>query len=293
MLLETLSHLPKTCDERLHLCLRVQGMERLGDNERKQVKHAARGFHSTDIYFTRDNVGTACARLDQLHRVCKNTNIPYLMYTDDDIEFPYGGIERQIDTLDRYPAIGSVSLRPKGIRRVQEVVDCEEDEMVKLRAFKEINDSLVEVYLVGSASFMFRRELYTQHMVAPDPTYYIGTWDWDLVMQVREAGYKVTIITDMEIRNKRGGEQEYRQKRRNQQYVKENRSVFISKWGFDPIRSRRFDKMKKGPIAIRDFVAETKSLSIDWDKMSPSDVVRVDSQNRVIGTDWKSRIAVN
>ncbi len=233
ILLESLRDLPKTFKSPAHLILRVQGSEDLTYMQRKQVHEAASGFDSTDIYFTRDNIGTAAARLDLIHRGAK-AGYKYLMFTDDDITFPDEGIDRQLEILDKYPDIGSISIRPRGIKKVPLVVK----DGAYLTTYNEVEDDLVEVYLVGSASLMFRSFLYTKYLVAPDPAFYIGTWDWDFVTQIRDVGYKVCVITDIEIINKRGGDPTYRSKRRNQSYIVDNRLLFIEKWGFDPIKSR-------------------------------------------------------
>ena len=248
ILLDSLKQISKSSTSPLHLCLRVQGCERLDEHDMARVYDAAKLFASKDIYFTRDNVGTACARLDLLHRAATRTNCEYLMFTDDDIFFSEGGIDQQIEVLDKYPEIGSVSLRPKGIKKVQVV----SDNGVLLATYNNVDSSLCEVYLIGSASLMFRTKLYTHYLIAPDPEYYIGTWDWDFILQIRRLGYKVTVITDMVITNRRGGSGEYRKKRRNKKYAVENRRLFRRKWGFDPIKSRRINKDFVGPVLIND-----------------------------------------
>lgn len=228
-LLQTLRELPTSCTEPLHLILRVQGSERISGALRSQIIDAASGFASTDIYFTRYNIGTAAARLDLIHRGARYGS-PYMMFTDDDITFQEGGIDKQIAVLEANPDVGSVSLRPKGIVRIRLAVD---GSMVS-KLYSNITDELCEVFLVGSASIMFRSFLYTKHLVAPDSRYYIGIWDWDFVMQIRQAGYKVTVIPDCVIINRGGGDKEYRQVRKNTQYIEENRRLFVEKWKLEP-----------------------------------------------------------
>lgn len=264
-LIETLKALPSTFTQPVHLILRVQGMEDLTDEHRRLVYEAAKGFTSADIYFTRDNVGTAAARLDLTHRGAKD-GYEYLMFTDDDISFPPGGIDYQIYILDKYPEIGSISLRPGGIKKIQVV----SDEGVCLTTYEDVGESICEVYLVGSASIMFRSKLYTEHLVAPDPAYYIGTWDWDFVLQVREIGYKVCVITDKKIVNKRGGDEIYRKKRRNKRYVKENRILFIEKWGFDPVKSRRINSNFVRPVTFEDKLRIAKQDRADLERELPN-----------------------
>jgi len=263
-LLQTLMELPPTFTQPAHLILRVQGMEDLSDEQRQLVHDAARGFTSTDIYFTRDNVGSAAARLDLIHRGAK-AGYEYLMFTDDDIAFPPGGIDYQINTLDKYPEIGSISLRPGGIKKIQVV----SEEGVCLTTYEDVGDPICEVYLVGSASIMFRSSLYTEHLVAPDPAYYIGTWDWDFVLQIRETGYKVCVITDKKIVNKRGGDEIYRKKRHNKKYVKENRILFIEKWGFDPVKSRRVNSNFVRPVTFEDKLRVAKEDMEDLERELP------------------------
>lgn len=285
VLLETLRQIPTTYFSPVHLILRVQGMERLTEEDRIEVFKAAKGFTTTDIYFTRDNVGSAGARLDLIHRGAK-AGYEYLMFTDDDITFPHGGIDYQIHILDNHPEIGSVSLKPGGINKVQ-VVD---ESGICLKTYGEVNESLCEVYLIGSASIMFRSELYTKYLVAPDPAYYIGTWDWDFVLQIRETGYKVTVITDKKIINKHGGDEEYRKKRRNKRYVKENRRLFISKWGFDPVKSRMFQNNFTKPVTITDALKRKALDNLEIELPEP-EVIKTNHGSVVKGTDWKSRIA--
>jgi len=284
-LIQTLQHMPTTFSSPVHLILRVQGMENLSEDGRKRVREAARNFTSTDIYFTRDNIGTAAARLDLIHRGAQQ-GYEYLMFTDDDITFPQGGIDYQIYMLDNYPEIGSISLKPGGINKVQVV----SEEGVCLTTYEDVGESVCEVYLIGSASLMFRSLLYTSYLIAPDPAYYIGTWDWDFVLQIREVGYKVCVITDKKIVNRRGGDQEYRKKRRNKKYVKENRRLFIEKWGFDPIKSRRINSDFVRPVTIEERLErkseDLKDLEeeiITEEKMFPFSP----------GTDWRTRIINN
>ena len=290
VLLSTLEQVPKTCSLPLHLILRVQGMEHLTDEDRQRVHQAAKGFATTDIYFTRDNVGSAAARLDLTHRGAKQ-GYDYMMFTDDDIDFPSEGIEHQISVLDRHPEVGSVSLKPGGIRKVQLV---SKDGVVQLTTWEGVDEKVVEVYLVGSASIMFRTILYTKYLVAPDPAYYIGTWDWDFVLQIRKAGYKVCVITDKQIINKRGGCQVYRKKRRNKRYVIENRRLFIEKWGFDPVKSRRINSDFVKPINPENRIERKKLLKELAKESIPVIVERIPKKSlkkrSITGTDWRSRI---
>jgi hypothetical protein len=159
---------------------------------------------------------------------------------------------------------------------------------------------------------MFRSKLYTEHLVAPDPAYYIGTWDWDFVLQVRETGYKVCVITDKKIINKRGGDEIYRKKRRNMRYVKENRILFIEKWGFDPVKSRKVNSNFVRPVTFEDKLRIAKEDREDLerelpDNNEPQEIIarrlafaengkdfKMPKLQKVIhmpeGTDWRSRM---
>jgi len=282
-LLETLRHMPTTFSTPAHLILRVQGMENITEEGRRQVHDAARGFKSTDIYFTRDNVGTAAARLDLIHRSAQQ-GYKYSMFTDDDITFPIGGIDYQIYILDKYPEIGSISLKPGGINKVQVV----SEDGICLTTYEDVGESVCEVYLIGSASLMFRNLLYTKYLIAPDSAYYIGTWDWDFILQIREVGYKVCVITDKEIRNRRGGDPEYRKKRRNKRYVKENRKLFIEKWGFDPVKSRRVNSDFVRPVTAEERL-ERKSR--DMNALEEEIKLEQEMFPFVINSDWRARIS--
>ena len=223
-----IKQLPLTCDEPLHLILRVQGMEKLTNKDRAKVHEAASNFATTDIYFTPYNIGTAAARLDLTHRGAK-TGYQYLMFTDDDIEFSKNGIDKQVEVLDNNPGVGSVSLRPSHKRFLRAI----SDEFVILVNHKEITDDFCKIYLVGSASIMFRSFLYKDFLIAPDPEYYIGLWDLDFVMQIRESGYDAVEIPKYTIKNLKGGCERYLSVRRRKEYIKYNKAVSIKKWGFD------------------------------------------------------------
>lgn len=231
VLLKTLELLPKATNVNYHLILQVQGSEDLCRDSRNAILENASLSPSSDVYFTRDNVGTAHARLGQLVRAVKTTNSELLMYTDDDITFPVGGIDKQVEAMKRYPECGTVSLNPRGLKRVYAVTK----DGAPIKMYKR-NPEISEVYLVGSASLMFRRELFTHHMIAPDPAYYIGTWDWDFITQVRKAGYPLLQYHSIDIINRRGGDKKYKQKRNNKIYIHENRTYFKSKWGVDPFK---------------------------------------------------------
>jgi GT2 family glycosyltransferase len=272
-------------------------MERLDLTDYKTIIDAASGFASTDIYFTLDNVGTAAARLDLLHRGAKQ-HYDYLMFTDDDITFPNGGIEEEVRVLDTYPEVGAVSLRPYGINKVRTVVE----KGRPVTNFNENEKSLCEVYVVGSASIMFRSELYTTHLIAPDPSYYIGTWDFDFAMQIREAGYKLCMVTNKEIVNGRTGSREYRRKRKDRRYIRVNNKLFTERWGFDPRLFYTNVKIgaikpvdKSNPLVPRQHSAEALQ-KLNEELFSRPVLVPIPFQPRqgglklVEGTGWRSRI---
>ena len=70
-----------------------------------------------------------------------------------------------------------------------------------------------------------------------DPNYYIGWGDFDFCMQIKEAGWKIAVLSLPSFKsiNDCGGPDEYSKYRMNPQHSKNSMRRFYKKWGISII----------------------------------------------------------
>jgi GT2 family glycosyltransferase len=104
-----------------------------------------------------------------------------------------------------------------------------DDKVVKYDITPAAEPLLVD--FLGSATMMFRKEILEKCSI--DTTYFVGLWDYDLSMQMRKAGWKLsTIALDaFRAQNNGGGPPEYKAVRYNQAEVSKSCVHFEKKWG--------------------------------------------------------------
>lgn len=228
-LIKTLIQIPRTTSMPLALCLHVQGDEQLTPQRRQEILDATAGFAIRDVFFTRGNAGAAGPRSTLLKR---SANTPFVFMTDNDMIFQEGSIDELVKFLENpeNAEYGIIDLAHNYLRWHRTVngtdVTCTPVDLSKR--------NIVTVDLIGAASMMMRKEVALLPGVI-DPSYVIGTWDFDMCLNVRKAGWKIATLCDpahIAINDKTYRSQTYiKEKVRNPIRLR-GLKIFEQKWGF-------------------------------------------------------------
>ena len=191
-LIKTLKNLPLTTSMPLNLCLHVQGEEQISRGKRREIYEAASGFSCQDIYFTPFNNGVAGPRATLLKR---SAGTPYVFITDNDMDFKEGSIDALYNFLENpknnpYGAVNLVDNTLTWHRRV----DLDHKRVTYFPISFEPS-KVVDIDLCGACSTLIRSEI-AQIPNIIDTDYYLGTWDIDLCMNIKNLGLKIATICD-------------------------------------------------------------------------------------------------
>lgn len=225
-LIKTLKSLPKSTSLPLNLCLHVQGEEQISQRTKQLILDATSGFFQRDVFFTPHNQGAATPRA----KLTKRSAItPYIFITDNDMEFQPGSIDTLYEFLKNNPSYGMVDLAHnylKWHRRVHGTeVECTP---------ADFSQRVVDVDLIGAASILMRKEVALLPNLI-DTRYFIGTWDFDMCLNVRSQGWRIATICDkslIAINNKTSRTNEYRAKKVFHPIRLKGLKLFEHKWGF-------------------------------------------------------------
>ena len=225
-LINTLESLHKTLTIPINLCIMVQGDENLTTQQRREVRFLANKFEGSDVFFTKDNIGTGPARIKLIERALNKFNTPYINFADDDTTYTSGSVESAIELLNSDYSIGVVGIRYKDKGYVL-------DSQFKPFDLKpiELTQSIEEVDCTGSASAIIRREVFDLCKI--DPFYIIGYWDLDFFLQARHIGWRIVNYQSGDsigAINNWGGSPEYRKARTNKEKILLGRKHFKSIW---------------------------------------------------------------
>lgn len=228
-LIKTLINIPKTTSLPLNLCLHVQGEEQISDDVKQNIIDAASGFVEKDIYFTEGNIGIAPPRAEQLKRI---TNTPFIFISDNDMDYAENTIDRELEFLTNpensvYGMVDVVFNELIYHRRV-------EDTKVICTRVNLNTPHIVDIDLTGGTSILIRAEV-TSIPGIIDTRYCIGSWDFDMSMNVRKAGWKIATIVDkdlMAINDHSNRTAEYTKDKTGNSTIQCGRNLFEDKWGF-------------------------------------------------------------
>jgi len=224
-LLNMMSHMGKYRFTKPNLALRVQAAERLSKKKKKYIKKLAdESFNDTHIVFTHGNQGTGVPRYEMIHKALE-FETPYIMTTDDDMFFPQGSIELLITILEDNPELGAVDLHCIPNLNAWEVGE-------KSMHFRPPRLGLDYVDGMGSATMVIRREVYEK--CDYDSGYFIGWGDIDFCMQMREAGWKMAILTINRFsafNDQQNNPPDYKKVRYGVEYARKSAERFRNKWG--------------------------------------------------------------
>ena len=191
-LIKTLKNLPLSTFMPLNLCLHVQGEEQISRDKRREIYAAASGFFRQDIYFTPFNNGVAGPRATLLKR---SAGTPYVFITDNDMDFTYRSIDALYKFLEdpKNNLYGAVNLVDNTLiwhRRV-------DFDHGRVTYFPVSLDppKVVDIDLCGACSTLIRSETAKIPDII-DTNYYLGTWDIDLCMNIKNLGLKLATICD-------------------------------------------------------------------------------------------------
>ena len=210
----------------LNMVLRVQCCEDLTTQQKDKIIELVSRFHASDLQFTEKNLGSGIPRHDVINRALTKFNTPYILTTDDDMLWEPYSIIAQVSLLERLPGYGLISsvCAPNYPRHYKEN---------NIWKFEQvIQDTFVDAHLIGSATSVYRREVFDT--CEYDKKYTIGCGDYDLCMQIDKAGWKIGVLNIPELKslnNNKGNTQEYRKMRYNKAVTKLSTTRFNEKWG--------------------------------------------------------------
>ena len=229
----------------LNLCLHVQGSEQIDPNKRQEILDATSGFMSRDIFFTEGNAGSARPRAELMKR---SAITPYVFVTDNDMVFQEGSIDRLYKFLTNKDnaKFGMVDLVHNYLRWHRRV----EGTKVTCIPLNFDTQDVIEVDLIGAASILMRKEVALIPNLI-DLSYSIGTWDFDLCMNVKAAGWKIATVCDralIAINDKTYRPRGYKAGRVMNRLKVEGTKIFERKWGFSsehyPNSPKKVEKVK-------------------------------------------------
>jgi len=225
---ESLLNLPSAYSGPLCLCLRVQGSENLSEEDKRLIIDLSNKFYKSNVYFTKYNQGTGAPRRELVKRSLRLFDSPYMLLADDDVLFKPGSLNFLVNILEGVDTLGAVSSTFEGQKYLKTLG---KDYVVRIPL--NIPEQFVKTSFVGSASTLFRREVFKTCEI--DKNYKVGLWDYDLCMQMEGSGWKAITLTsgNLSIRNLGGGSVEYKADRYNRKTIKESHQLFESKWKLD------------------------------------------------------------
>lgn len=228
-LIKTLIQIPRTTSMPLNLCLHVQGEERIGPNKRQEILDATSGFMIRDIFFTRTNAYAAKPRARLLKR---SAVTPFVFMTDNDMVFQEGSLDRLFNFLtnSKNSQYGIVDLVHNYLRWHRTV---EGTDVTCIPLDFETQD-IVDVDLIGAGSMLMRKEVALLPNLI-DLQYDIGTWDFDLCLNVKNAGWKIATVVDkglIAINDKTYRQRGYKAGKIINKLKVDGLKIFEQKWGF-------------------------------------------------------------
>lgn len=187
-LIKTLIQIPRTTSMPLNLCLHVQGAEQLSRPKRQEILDATSGFMIRDVFFTKGNLGAAKPRAELIKRSAKT---PFIFMTDNDMIFQEGSLDKLLEFLKLNPDYGMIDLAHNYLKWHRRV----HSDWIECIPVNYDEPNIVDVDLIGAASIMMRQEV----ALIPDlidASYHIGTWDFDMCLNVKCEGWKIATLCD-------------------------------------------------------------------------------------------------
>jgi len=253
-LIKTLSEIPKSTDLPLNLCLQVQGCDQISKDRAKEIVDvASSNFVNSDVFFTAGNRYIAKTRASIFKRSART---PFIFMTDNDMVFQ----EHTIDIL--YNFLSNKSNSEYGLvdtiynkRKYHRTVDGTKVICTPI-TFGHLK--FVDVNLIGGGSMLIRSEVATIPNII-DTRYDLGTWDFDLCMNVRKAGWKIASLSDgnyVALNDHSYRTEEYKKGRVPLGLRSFGARLFESKWGFSSEYYPESPKIvkRKTPINTDSFI---------------------------------------
>jgi len=274
-LIKTLIQLPRTTSMPLNLCLHVQGKEQIPKGKRQAILDASSSFMIRDIFFTEGNKYSAKPRAELLKRSAKT---PFVFMTDNDMIFQEGSLDALLSYLKNNKSYGIVDLAHNYLKWHRRVNGTE----VTCFPVSFDEPKFVDVDLIGAASMLIRSEIINNNDII-DTRYDLGTWDFDLCMNVVKSGWSIATLCDkryIAINDKTYRTPRYlREKVHNHIRLKGLR-LFKEKWGFDS----EYYPNTQSTIAPSNSSHSTSPLIISraiYSSMGTSDGIGILSEHRL------------
>jgi GT2 family glycosyltransferase len=228
ILLNTLRLNPKTTNIPLNICLRIQAAEKMPIDVKLDIIQILEVHYANyDLQFTFKNHGSGVPRHDVVHRALKHFNPDYIITLDDDIILSSNSINLLANILNENKELGAVSLWCNPAHIVWRIKG---DNIVAI-SHLDTTKEFEYVDGIGSGTTLTRKEVYTKCQI--DTNYYIGWADIDFCMQMKQAGWKIGIVTHPQYRalNPNVGSPSYFEIRRDPKMAEISKNRFCEKWG--------------------------------------------------------------
>jgi len=254
-LIKTLIQIPRTTELPLNLCLHVQACEQISANKRQEILDATSGFMGRDIFFTK---GNKCAAKPRAKLTKRSAITPYIFITDNDMVFQEGSIDALYKFLSdpKNSKFGIIDLVHNYLRWHRTVNGTE----VTCTPLDFNKQKIIEVDLIGAGSMFMRREVALIPNLI-DTNYDIGTWDFDLCMNVKKTDWKIATLCDKSLIALNDKTYRFRGYKSGKYYNSlkvKGAKIFEKKWGFSsefyPNSPKKVSKRKeeKEPEKILD-----------------------------------------
>lgn len=210
----------------LNIVLRVQCCEELSNRQMNSIRRLCRRFHGHIVKFTETNLGSGEPRHDVMSIALNDFDTPYIMTTDDDMMWEPNSIISQLSLFDKRPEYGVISSSCLPNYPIHILNDG------KWTIDRDYKDNFVDTTLCGSATSIYRREIFKN--VEYDKEYRIGLGDFDLCLQIIEAGWKIGVMNIPELKSLNDASRNppgYGKERYNRGIIKHSISRFREKWG--------------------------------------------------------------
>ena len=228
-LIKTLIQIPRNTTLPLNLCLHVQGANQIAPNKKQEILDATSGFMGRDIFFT---IGNACAAKPRAKLLKRSAITPYVFMTDNDMVFQEGSIDALYKFLSspENPKYGIIDLVHNYLKWHRTVDGTE----VTCTPLDFNTQNIIDVDLIGAGSMLMKREVALIPNLI-DTAYDIGTWDFDLCLNVKKAGWKIATLCNkslIAINDKTYRQRGYKAGRYYNKLKIEGLKIFEGKWGF-------------------------------------------------------------
>jgi hypothetical protein len=213
----------------VNLFLRVQGNEKLTDNQRNRIRQVASQFHDYRLVYSEGNLGSGPPRKECAEQSLKTWSTKYISLIDDDLQFQKGSIESEICFLEENPEFGAINLLVSPCSQYK--IFSKKNGRTILKSKELVRPVDVNIDCFGSATSMVRREAFNTSSL--NPNHFVGYQDFSFFLSLRKNGWKIAALSfpQLVVLNRGGGGSTYSSERTNREKINASREEFRRTWG--------------------------------------------------------------